>query len=434
MRFAADGCIIGSTPGHRQAQATTVMMRSMEWEAGTDSSIDDPALQLRFVPADPDLSGAVRRRAQSLWGLPPDVIVTAPGRIEIVGNHVDYNGGEVVAAAIDRWVVLAARRRDDEVVSVTVSDIGAGSASFPLARACTFDSRKGSAPREWSDYAQASVAALCAAGVACTGVDIYYRGTIPLGVGLSSSSALLVAAVAGIAHVSGAELSKLEIARIAQDAEHRTGAPVGMLDQVSSVAGGILRFSNDPSRVRLLSAQLGDAIFAVCDSGVRHTIPGSRYPQRVAECQQALALLRGAGFEITTLAELAYHDLERALSLLPAPLNARVQHVVEEVERTARAEAAIEAGDRELLGELMNASGRSSAELYDISHPAVERLVADARATPGVYGARMMGGGDGGAAIVLVDRGSLERLQARLPGTLVTICRIARGMAVSAAR
>jgi galactokinase len=404
----------------------------MEWGGCTDSSIDDPSLQLGFVPADPDLAGVVRRRAHALWGLPPEALVAAPGRIEIVGNHVDYNGGEVVAAAIDRWVVLAARKRDDALVSVTVSDIGAGSASFPLDDACTFDRRTSDAPRDWSDYARASVAALAAAGVACAGISLYYRGTIPLGLGLSSSSALLVAAVAGIAEVSGARLDKLEIARIAQDAEHRTGAPVGLLDQVSSVVGGVLRFSNDPRRVRLLSARLGEAVFVVCDSGVRHAIPGSRYPVRVAECQQALERLRAAGFAIDTLADLPPHDLERALPHLPPPLDARVRHVVDEVARTARAEAALEAGDRAALGELMNASGQSSAELYDISHPLVERLVSIAREVPGVYGARMMGGGDGGAALVLIDRSAVDALQARLPGAMVTVCRIARGMTVSA--
>jgi galactokinase len=392
------------------------------------NDIANPLLRLGFVPADPDLIGAVRRRATALWGLPPDILVVAPGRIEIVGNHLDYNGGEVVAAAIDRWVALAARRREDDIVSVSVSDLGAGKASFSIDEARAFDLRVSGAQRSWSDYAQASVAALCTAGVTCTGVDLYYRGTIPLGVGLSSSSAVLVAAVDAIAQIAGAKLDRLEVARIAQEAEHRTGAPVGLLDQTASVVGGVLRFSNDPARVRPLRVNLGDAVFAVCDTGVRHSIPGSRYPIRVAECQRAVTLLREAGFAITSLAELPLGQLERALAVLPPPLDARVRHVVEEVERTARAEEAIESANRELLGDLMSASGRSSAELYDISHPLVERVVATAREIPGVYGARMMGGGDGGAAIMLVERSAVETLEQRLPGTAVSICRIARGL------
>lgn len=402
----------------------------MENQTSTDPSIDDPRLQLSFVPAAPDLTAAVRRRATALWGAPPDVIVAAPGRIEIVGNHVDYNGGEVVAAAIDRWIALAARRRTDEVVRVSVADVGTNAASFPLAEASEFDRREIGGSREWSDYARSSVAALCAGGYACSGVDLFYRGTIPLGAGLSSSSALLVATVAAIARLNELDLGKLEIARIAMEAEHRTGAPVGMLDQTSSIVGGVLRFSNDPARVRLLSANLDNAVFAVIDSGVRHTIPGSRYPLRVAECQEALARLQVAGFPIVSLADLPPADLDRALEHLPHPLDNRVRHVVDEVARTAQAEAAIESGDRELLGRLMNESGESSARLYDISHPAVETVVAAARGARGVHGARMMGGGDGGSAIVLAERDAVSLLQARLPDSSITICRIARGATV----
>jgi galactokinase len=132
------------------------------------------------------------------------------------------------------------------------------------------------------------------------------------------------------------------------------------------------------------------------------------------------------------LADLSAGDLERAIErgVLPAPLDARARHVVEEVERTRQAEAAIESGDRERLGALMDASGESSARLYDISHPAVEHIVALARSTPGVFGARMMGGGDGGSALALVERGAVERLRARLPDGSVTLCRIARGLNV----
>lgn len=390
--------------------------------------IDNRSPLAGFVPADPDLVVPVRRRATAFWGKPPEVLVAAPGRIEIVGNHVDYNGGEVVAAAIDRWVAVAARRRADREVRIAAPDAAREAVSIPIDEAYTFDRQNVEGQPHWSDYARATIAALHDHGISPGGVDLYYRGTVPQGFGLSSSSALLVALTAALVRVAGTEKGRLELARIAQAAEHRAGAPVGLLDQTASVVGGVLRFSNDPARVMMLHARLGDAGFAVVDSGVRHALPGSRYPVRVRECQEAVQRLQDTGFAITTLAELRADDLARAMAVLPPPLDARVRHVVEEVRRTALAEEAIEAGDQATLGRLMNESGQSSATHYDISHPAVEAIVDVARATPGVYGARMMGGGDGGAAIVFLEHDALPALEQRLPENAITLCRISRGL------
>lgn len=394
-----------------------------------------PRVQAGFVPADPDLSSAARRRAIVLWGKPPDVIAIAPGRIEIVGNHVDYNGGDVLAAAIDRWVVVAGHRRNDGLLRVLAADLASTMMTIPVSEAREFDARErgfttGHA-HQVGAHAQAAVAAAAAAGIACAGADLYFRGTIPQGLGLSSSSALLTGLVAVIAGLAGEQRERLVLARIAQDAEHRIGAPVGLLDQISTVVGGYLRFSNDLGRVTVLDAQPLDAVFAVCDSGVRHGLPGSRYSIRVRESTEALELLRSAGFAIDALADLSLADLDAALGVLPSPLDARVQHVVEEVDRVRRAEEAIVAGDLPQLGALMNASGASSATLYDISHPAVEAIVMKARSVEGVYGARMMGGGDGGAALILVRRDAVDTLRARLPERTVTVCRIAQGMVVT---
>jgi galactokinase len=381
------------------------------------------------APADPDLISSVRRRAAFLWGAPPDVITVTPGRIEIVGNHVDYNGGDVVAAAIDRWMVVAAHLRPDEHMTLAAADIPRGFLTVPMAEARTFDRRRGG-ERAWSDYGLAVAAALNAAGHPTRGADLFYRGTVPPGVGLSSSSALLVATAAALAALTDCRLDLGALTFIAEDAEHRVGAPVGRLDHTASAIGGVLRFAFDPERVRRLDARLGDAVFAVCDSGVRHGIPSSRYPVRVQECATALTVLQAAGFAITTLAELPNAELEQAVALLPAPLDARVRHVVEEVTRARLAEAALEAGDLTALGELMNASGHSSATLFDISHPAVEAIAAAARSVPGVYGARMMGGGDGGSALALLAREAIEPLIDRVGAHAVTVFRIARGLTV----
>ncbi len=394
-------------------------------------SIDDPRLQAGFVPADPDLTASVRRRARTVFGASAELLVVVPGRIEIVGNHVDYNGGEVLAAAVDRWVAVAARRRSDGQLRVMSGDLGSAGETFPVADCLDFDSRvMGDAARS-SDAVRATVAALHASGITSGGSDLFYRGTIPPGVGLSSSSALLVALACALAELADEARSPLDIARVAMDAEHRTGTPVGLMDHTASAVGGILRFSNNPGRVRVLDAHLGEALFALVDSGVRHGMPGSRYAVRVAECREALGLLRASGYEIASLADLPRNELEPAIARLPSHLADRVRHVVEEVVRVGDAETALESGELSRLGEVMNASGHSSATLYDISHPAVEAVAAAARSVPGVYGARMMGGGDGGSAIALIDREAVPSLAEHLPSHTITVCRIARGMSLS---
>lgn len=141
-------------------------------------------------------------------------------------------------------------------------------------------------------------------------------------------------------------------------------------------------------------------------------------------------MLQEAGNQINALAELPLSDLEAAEALLPPPLDQRLRHVVQEVERVHQAEAAIAASDLIELGRIMNESGDSSATLYDISHPKVEALIVAARKVPGVYGARMMGGGDGGAALVLAERAALPALEQAITTSPLTVCRIARGATV----
>ena len=399
--------------------------------AASDDDHDiDTAGRYGYVPPDANLYIPVQRRGAVLWGGPPDVTVVAPGRIEIVGNHVDYNGGDVITAAVDRWMAVVAQRRDDGMLHAPAPDAAREASVEPLELARVFDRRESPVEPSWFDFPRAAVAATAAAGIETSGVAFYYRGTIPPGVGMASSAALLVALVTAIAKLAGMTLARYDIALIAQQAEHRIGAPVGLLDQVSSVAGGLLRFSNRREEIRRLTPHLGEAVFAVVDSGIRHALPGSRYAVRVAECREAVGILRHAGYEVEELAGLSLAALESAAALLPDPLDRRLRHVVEEVERVRQAEAAIEAGDTAALGRLMDASGRSSDALYDISHPAVEAIVAAAREAPGVYGARMMGGGDGGAAIVLVERDAVPALERALGDGALTICRIARGATV----
>jgi galactokinase len=233
---------------------------------------------------------------------------------------------------------------------------------------------------------------------------------------MSSSAALCVALTNLLAD---SELSSSQIIDIARRAEHLTGAPVGAMDQSASVAGGVILFDGASGDITPVNPNLGGHAFAVANSGVHHALNKSAYPTRVRESQQALNALNTHGHpELRHLADLneATWQAVRAndLRLLPSPLPARVDHVVSETTRVRQGVAAIESQDWIAFGELMTASGRSSATSYDISHPVVEELVSTLTSLSGVLGTRMMGGGEGGPALALVHNDAVEDIRQAL--------------------
>jgi galactokinase len=349
----------------------------------------------------------------------PDGVAIAPGRIELLGNHLDYNGGPVLAAAIDRFIVVAVATEPGPERTVR-----AIAADAPDEAVATLDARtlagwrNASPPPQSLDYVRGLLAGLQAPERAALRprlpASIAIAGDVPIGFGVSSSAALCVSLALALADgFSGPE----EIVLLAQEAEHRAGTPCGTMDQSASVSGGVIAFDGATLAVERLSPSLGDLVFAVADSGVERSLSTSSYPLRVAESRQALELARKQlGVTVPHLAAITEEQLD-ALDLagiLPEPLGKRVRHVVEETARVAEGRAAMHAGDWTRFGHLMTASGRSSASLYEISHPRVEQLVAEALTVEGVLGARMMGGGEGGSALVLVSRDAVPRLEETL--------------------
>ena len=349
----------------------------------------------------------------------PERVAIAPGRLELLGNHVDYNGGLVLAGAIDRVIRAAGGPADIDPDTLLLSapdvDSNVATVSVRDPRAKTADDATIPA-----DYLAGIVKALHEAQVSVRGGQaIAVSGDVPVGFGMSSSAALCVSLTLLLA---ATPLPDDRIVAVARRAEHLTGAPVGAMDQSASVAGGVILFDGATNRVERLEPNLGHHVFAVANSGVHHALNTSQYPVRVRESEEALALLREhAGLELESLGQLTPDQWEPIAADNPAwlspALTPRVRHVVNEVARVRDGVTAVRAGDWERFGTLMTASGRSSAEDYEISHPVVGELVELLRAQPGVLGARMMGGGEGGPALALLRQDAVEDVRAELDRT-----------------
>jgi galactokinase len=354
----------------------------------------------------------------------PDRVAIAPARIELLGNHVDYNGGPVLAAAIDRFiaVAIATDTGKGELLRGVALDAPRLSVTEINAAALAGWQNDTSPPAPF-DYARGLLAALIDrsrstgdSGPALP-ASLAIAGDIPIGFGVSSSAALCVALALALAK---RVVTPEELVLIAQEAEHRAGTPCGTMDQSASVAGGVIAFDGATLAVDRLAPALGDLVFVVAASGVDRALGASSYPTRVAESREALELANAAlGINLPYLASLSASQLSRLTELraLPEPLLSRARHVVEECARVRVGREAMVAGDWQRFGALMTESGHSSATLYEISHPAVEELVAEALQVEGVLGGRMMGGGEGGVALILLPAPRVSSLEATLRNT-----------------
>ena len=345
----------------------------------------------------------------------PSIASQAPGRLELLGNHVDYNGGPVLAAAIDRIVVaLVDPSGERGVISLVASDIDPP--PHRIEAGALGDWRLTRGEPSPADYLRGVLAALKARGV--TPIDcarISVAGDVPPGFGVSSSAALVVALINAVGGDHG--LSQREIVLTAQDAEHRCGVPSGTMDQSASVAGDVILYDGATTTFESLHPDLGPYAFAVADSGVTRSLATSSYRERVKESRAALLtwqehFIDAPPASLGAITPDQWRQIEQAgTSWLPATLLRRVRHVYTECRRVREGAMAMEQQDWATFGRLMTESGQSSAQDYEISHPRVEEIVAAALAQDGVLGARMMGGGEGGPALILLERAKFDAIR-----------------------
>jgi galactokinase len=344
-------------------------------------------------------------------------IFQAPGRIELIGNHLDYNGGPVLAAAIDRKIAIGLSTDGIHgAIRVIFGDLGARLV-HTVEPPWSNDWQSTSEAPEPVDYLRGVITALSRRGIPVRrGIDLVVTGDLPHGIGISSSAALCVALVLAVA---SERPEPAEIVLIAQEAEHRVGSPCGTMDQSASVYGGLIRYDGASGEVVPVAADLRRHRLVVVNSGVVRSLATSAYPERVRETAQAVQLLRERWrADLTALAAIQIRELAEVVDALESAgeptLAKRVRHVVTETDRVHRAERAIADADWIMVGRLMTESGQSSALNYEISHRLVEQVVTICRNHPGVRGARMMGGGQGGSALVLVAEEAVAGLLHRL--------------------
>lgn len=347
------------------------------------------------------------------WNI--DTWAIAPGRIELIGNHTDYNGGPVLAAAIDKVIVLAAGPNDDpRSISVIANDVSESVDTFsPIGLGDWHASDNEDGPVL---YVKGVVAALAGRKIPLrSGVCLSYAGDIPPGFGMSSSAAFCLATILAL---TADEIEPRKMVEIAREAEHRCGSPVGAMDQSASVTGEVIRFDGRDDSFETIEPSMDGLVFAVATSGVDRSLRASSYGDRVKESESAREQIAAAyELDLPNLAAIAerWHEIEPTIGdHLDATLVKRARHVATETIRVNQADEAVRDGCWERFGELMNASGDSSANDYEISHPVVEELVHLLREQSGVLGARMMGGGEGGPALVLLREDAVERVRLSL--------------------
>jgi galactokinase len=331
---------------------------------------------------------------QAIFGDAPAVRADAPGRVNLIGEHTDYNGGFVLPTAIPQRTSVELAPRAGRRARVWSREFSGDILEYELGAA---------APgRGWLDYVQGVTATLAAAGHRLGGFDLRIESSVPPGSGLASSAALEVSLLRALRAAFGLAIDDLELALLGQRAENDfVGARVGIMDQLAASLAdeGVALFvdtrSLDYERVPLPPA----AELIVISSGLSHGHAGGEYNARRADCERACELLG-----VPQLRDLAPADLPR-LSALPQPLGRRARHVVTENQRVLASVAALRSEDVRRLGELLFESHRSLRDDYEVSIPQLDLLVELGRAEPDVYGARLTGGGFGGSVVMLARRG-----------------------------
>ena len=335
----------------------------------------------------------------------------APGRVNLIGEHTDYNDGFVMPAAIDFYTWAKVTPLENRKLQIR-------SENFDEEVEVDLDDRNIARREHWSDYPVGIAVILEQEGYRLRGARVEIRGEVPIGSGLSSSAAIEVVTACALTAISGLEIDKRELAQLCRRAENEfVGARVGIMDQFVSLFGqeqkALLldcrsldfRLLPLPDNVRLI----------ICNTMVKHALASTAYNERREECEAGVKVLAGHFPNITALRDATLEQLEQVKSEVPEVVFRRCRHVITENARVLAAEEALAKGDLNQFGSLMAKSHRSLRDDYEVSSAELDLMVEFARRVEGVYGARMTGGGFGGSTVNLVAVDHVEEFRERVP-------------------
>jgi galactokinase len=357
-----------------------------------------------------ELTAHITKQFEKQYGLPPRWIAAAPGRVNVIGEHTDYNDGFVLPMAIERYTLIAAAPSGSRKIQLrsTAND-----------KAVTIDLAKPLKPfakGNWANYPAGVIAGFIARKLDPGGFNALIHSTVPLGGGLSSSAALEVATATLLEVITGKTLDPVDKALLCQKAEHEyAGVPCGIMDQFISVMGKqdhLLLLDCRSRKPELVPMSDPSVALLITNTNVKHELGSGEYAKRRAQCEAAAKTLG-----VPSLRDASASALEAAKSRMEEVAFRRARHVIGEIERTPRAAKGIQASDWPGVGELMYASHRSLRDDYEVSCNELDIVVDIARGIGqegGVYGCRMTGGGFGGCTVALVQNKAVDAISKKI--------------------
>ena len=341
----------------------------------------------------------------------PELIVRAPGRVNLIGEHTDYNDGFVLPVAIDRDIMVASRPRDDGLVRIYSLDFG-GMVEFPI------DDIQYDSENTWSNYPRGVASVLKEEGYSLSGLDAAITGNIPLGAGLSSSAAIEVAMAMTFERLSSLEIDPAQMALLCQKAENQfVGVNCGIMDQFISRMGKknhALLLDCRELAYELVPLEFEGVKILVCNTGVERGLVDSEYNERRRECELGVKILSGLMPGITALRDVEISDFYKYKNRLSELTERRCGYVLEEIARVLQSVQDLDDGDLMGFGILMNESHVGLRDEYEVSCPELDFMVTLAWRTEGVIGSRMTGAGFGGCTVTLILEDAVDELVAMI--------------------
>lgn len=352
---------------------------------------------------------SLKNTFKEIFGSEP-MLVKSPGRINIIGEHTDYNGGLVMPAAINKAVYVAISKRDDEQIQLYAESyqekyIG----SLNNVEKCE---------KPWANYILGVVHGLLQRGFTLSGFNLYIYGDVPLGAGLSSSAAIECATAYALSQLNQLPITKIDLALVAQKAEHEfAGVKCGIMDQFASVFGQkdyAMMLDCESLEHEYIPLKLDGYKLVLFNTNVKHSLSESAYNERRAQCEQGVAWVKDQHPEVQYLRDVSPQMLLEYVMPKDAEVYTKCSYVVAEIDRVRRAAAALKDGRLEALGKLMFETHQGLSKDYEVSCKELDFLVEQVKGLNGVLGARMMGGGFGGCTINIVKDEAIADLTNKL--------------------